>query len=414
MLRTYRAKVLVLLLLAGGLAAGAVVWQATTRTTSGTIGGGNVFTSANNAADCIKQARAFTDYPLVWAGPSVLGYPLVYCAHSMTKTRYTPDGQLWHPGGDSWAFGYGTCTTPKGAESCALPITIIIDPCALTVDGRTIPKASQPVRSMTVRGAQADISRDGVLTFEQSPQMIQIYAPEGVPADERAANAVKIAEALVPANPLGDALSRGAPLTAAFAAAPDTLCRNSFVPAPPAPDSPSASCCSLQLDMDPATPGIQATRTVSGQQDISIDVVLGDTVGELGGFNFSLIYDDTRLTPVTPGATGINGNPDFNDAALGAGWNCSMPGTSGLADIDAATGAGHGVAFLSCFVTGAPPSVSTATVIATLQLRVTATGPSDIAIADANFAHYDATEIGSCNPVVNVELTCAGGSVTRN
>ncbi len=175
----------------------------------------------------------------------------------------------------------------------------------------------------------------------------------------------------------------------------------------------SAACCSLLLDMDPATPGIQATRTVTGQQDISIDVVLGDTVGELGGFNFSLVYDDTRLTPVVPGAGGINGNPDFNDAALGAGWNCSMPGTSGRADIDAATGPGHGVAFLSCFVTGAPPSVSTATVVATLQLRVTATGASEIAISDANFAHYDATEIGTCNPVVNVELTCAGGSVTR-
>lgn len=270
-MRTYRTKGLALLLLAGGLAAGAVVWQATTRTThttSGITGGGNVFTSANNVADCTRQARAFTDYPLVWAGPSVLGYPLVHCAHSMKKTRYTPDGQVSSPGGDSWHFSYGTCVTPKGEESCPVPITIITDPCALTVDGRIIPKGSQPVRSIMVRGAQADISRDGVLTFEQSPQIITIHPPpnaylgQGVEAHaaERAANAVAIAEALVPANALASALSRGAPLTTAFAAAPDTICRNSFVPAPPAAAEPPPA----STDTPAATPTATPTPATAG------------------------------------------------------------------------------------------------------------------------------------------------------
>ena len=89
-------------------------------------------------------------------------------------------------------FVYGTCTTPEGKESCPVPIAIRIDPCALTVDGQTIPKGSQPVRSMTVRGTKADISRDGVLHFEQSPQIITIYAPEGGTADERQAKVVEL------------------------------------------------------------------------------------------------------------------------------------------------------------------------------------------------------------------------------
>jgi hypothetical protein len=228
-------KILALLLLAGGLTAGALVWQTNTRTTSGTTGGGDVDTHATDAATCAAQAHAFNDYPLVWAGPSVLGYPLTWCAHTMTKTRRDEQGRVSHPGGDSWGFGYGTCETPEGKESCPIPITIDIDPCALLVDGRIIPKGGQTVHNMIVRGAQANIYDDGVLTLEQSPQIISIYAPPksyhgqgmDVYAAERVANAVTIANALVPANGLAEALSHGAPLTAAFAQRTDILCASS-------------------------------------------------------------------------------------------------------------------------------------------------------------------------------------------
>jgi hypothetical protein len=221
--RTRRYEILALLLLAGGLAVSVIVWQVNARTTGGTTGGGDVYTHAENAAACIEQASAFTDYPLVFAGPSVLGYPLVHCNHMMTKTRRAPDGRVSHPGGDSWGFAYGTCTTPEGRESCGVPISIIIDPCALIVEGQIIPKGAPPLRSMAVRGAQADISGDGVLSFEQSPQIISIYPPEG-PTAERVANAVAIAEALVPANASASALSRGAPLTTAFRETATTVC----------------------------------------------------------------------------------------------------------------------------------------------------------------------------------------------
>ncbi len=214
----------VLLLLAGGLAAGVVIWRGasgTTNTTSGTAGGGDVYTSANSAADCRAQASAFTDYPLVWAGPSVLGYALVNCAHMMTKTRHDGQGRVSHPGGDAWHFSYGTCVTPPGRESCPVPISIVIDPCAGVIDGVIIP-GTLHAPTTTVRGAPASISLSGVLSFEQSSRQITIYtetAPyepatgQGVEAfvAEKAATAIRVAEALMPANGLASAAGAAAP-----------------------------------------------------------------------------------------------------------------------------------------------------------------------------------------------------------
>jgi hypothetical protein len=173
----------------------------------------------------------------------------------------------------------------------------------------------------------------------------------------------------------------------------------------------AGSCCSLQLDMDPATPGVQPSLTVGGPQDINIDIVLGDSVGNLGAFDLSLAYDDTRLTPGAAGSGGLNGNPDFNESALGGTWNCGLGG-SPSADTDAATGPGHGAALLSCFTTAAGSDIAAATVIATLRLHVAASGTSSITIGSAHFAHYDTTDIGTCDAVAGGTMTCADGSVT--
>ena len=172
-----------------------------------------------------------------------------------------------------------------------------------------------------------------------------------------------------------------------------------------------APTTSLQLDMDPATPGLQSVRSVSGLQDINVDIVLGDDVGSLGALDFTLVYDDTRLTPGAAGAGGLAGNPDFNESALGGTWNCGLGG-SPSADTDAATGPGHGVALLSCFTTAAGSDIAAATVIATLRLHVAASGTSSITIGNAHFAHYDTTDIGTCDAVAGGTMTCAGGSVT--
>jgi hypothetical protein len=163
--------------------------------------------------------------------------------------------------------------------------------------------------------------------------------------------------------------------------------------------------------MDPATPGVQASRSVNGPQNINIDIVLGDNVGSLGALDVSLVYDDTRLTPAGMGSGGLDGNPDFNDGALGVAWNCGLGG-SPSPDIDEATGPDHGVALLSCFTTAQGATVGSATAVATLRLHVAASGTSDITIGSAHFSHNDATDIGTCDAGGGGTMTCAGGSLT--
>ncbi len=389
--RTYRKKLLALLLLAGGVAAGALIWQATTRTThttTGAIGGGNVFTSAKNVADCTRQASAFADYPLVWAGPSVLGYPLVYCSHSMTKTRYDDQGRYLSPGGDSWTFAYGTCVTPPGKESCPLPIAISINPCALTIDGRTIPRGSRALRGLTVRGADADINQNGTLTFERAPQIISIsteiapYDPtsgQGVEAfvAEKAANAVKIAEALIPANALAGALSRGAPLTTAFAASPDTLCRNSFVPAAPATAGPPASSSTKSAAPtatstppvgQPASPAtltiaVGAPSLVGGNVLVPVRTS-GSASAPYAGFSVHLRWDKAVFTYSSANSTGavlaspFCPSPTVDSDGAGVTYACTSTAgsvtTTGLLATIVLAPAAAGCSPLHLFTFGAP------------------------------------------------------------
>ena len=223
--------------------------------------GGDVYVSSRDAKVCGAQAAAFTDYPLVWAGPSVLGYPLVHCDHTLTKTRYAPDGRISHPGGDAWHFVYGDCTIAEGHDSCVNPIGVTIDPCSDNVDGHAIPKASQPLRSLNVRGARADVYADGILSFEQTPQQITIIASEGS-GDARSKLAAAVAEALVPANDAAYGLLRGAPLTTAFAASPDTICRNSFMSGqePSVTASPYSPATVLGLGIAIGAPSLSGAR----------------------------------------------------------------------------------------------------------------------------------------------------------
>lgn len=227
-------RTLLLLFLAGGFALGVIgiiAWRTGTfdlepsRHAGGTTGVGDVYTHADNAAACIEQARTFTDYPLLFAGPSVLGYPLLDCQHMRTVTRYDEQGRAWSAGQDVWHFSYGTCTIPEGRENCPGPIGITINPCAGIAGGRVIPRASTLLRNVRVRGAQADVVEVGALNFEQSSHSsILIGAPFGGSDAERDANAAAIAEALVPANALASALPPDALLTAALAAMDTVAC----------------------------------------------------------------------------------------------------------------------------------------------------------------------------------------------
>jgi hypothetical protein len=169
-------------------------------------------------------------------------------------------------------------------------------------------------------------------------------------------------------------------------------------------------CCTLQLDLNSKTAGVQPSVVLGSPGDVSIDVVFGNTASSLASFNFKLVYDDTRMAPVDSGASELDGNPDLNDAVLGKGWSCSLPAGSGTPDIDPEKGPGRGVAFLSCYTTGATVNITGSTVVATLRMHVTASGTTSVDITEATFARPDGTELGSCNPVVVTEMTCVGGS----
>lgn len=168
-----------------------------------------------DAADaCVKQAAAFGEYPLVFAGKSVLGYPLGSC-QDMKTDRVTDElGRIAREASNQYSFGYGDCTIPPGRDSCAIPVTIVVDPpCGLTLDQRVIKE------TVAVRGASALVKPDGSMRVETPTYKVSVFAP-GNTFEERKANATAIMEALVPANAPATRLRAGAPLTTALGPSP--------------------------------------------------------------------------------------------------------------------------------------------------------------------------------------------------
>lgn len=168
------------------------------------------------ATVCEEQMREFADYPLLYAGPEVLGYPLMGCRHNKTEDRFAPDGTRYHEATDSFTFVYGNCDIPPGGSSCPIPVSIIVyPPCHSSL-------ASGAAKERTlVRGAEALVKSDGSLRIEAPTHKLTIYGP-GASVEESKENAVRIGEALVSANALADSLTRGAGLSTALG--PSTVC----------------------------------------------------------------------------------------------------------------------------------------------------------------------------------------------
>jgi len=119
-------------------------------------------------------------------------------------------------------------------------------------------------------------------------------------------------------------------------------------------------------------------------------------------FQFTLEYNDTLNTCVVPPVScdidpeteGIQGpcrdsNPNANDGTpaistpdLGSGWNCNASDVDPpQCDKDPATGAGHGVAYLSCFSTNAgtlPVGTTTSQPIAVVTFQSIAQGTDNL------------------------------------
>ncbi len=142
----------------------------------------------------------------------------------------------------------------------------------------------------------------------------------------------------------------------------------------------------------------------------------------IGVLSFDVLYDDTlnAAPDVADTGPGLDDNPDVNAGTtfwgdgLGDGWDCSGGGLAyPRGDKDAASGAGHGDAFLSCRSSLGPWRLGdneTSGVIAVVSFTAVAAGTDTLTIANGLLGYTDATEMGTCNPVVANPMTCNGAS----
>ena len=169
----------------------------------------------------------------------------------------------------------------------------------------------------------------------------------------------------------------------------------------------------LAVDASAAIPGVQASSTTAVGTTFTADIVIA-SVADLEAFNFELEYDQTVVSaPTLAAGPSTERNPDAQDAILtstGRTWSCSPPDPSGDSDPDP----GIGVAFLSCFSTGANPGPGAAsnTALARVTFTALAVGTSSLTLRQVNTFKALGVETGSCNPIVVAAASCTGATIT--
>jgi hypothetical protein len=159
-----------------------------------------------------------------------------------------------------------------------------------------------------------------------------------------------------------------------------------------------------------------SSRTVSHPTSFDVAVCVEDPPTALGVFAFEVVYDDTVIVApeVADVSPALDDNPDANQAALGSGWDCSGFGLSyPKGDVDVATGAGHGRARIGCLSLAGPWTFTSTGYIARVNFNTQ--GPlasTTLALENVVLGDPPGNELGSCNPVVGVEMPCVDGSVT--
>jgi hypothetical protein len=177
------------------------------------------------------------------------------------------------------------------------------------------------------------------------------------------------------------------------------------------------------VDCDVNATGVQDACTIPpGTTALDVDLVLENnsaTTATLGAFNFNVHDSDTSLLNPGPGTnSNLDGNPDFNQAAMTGAWTCTPPPPTADTGAD---GPGRAVSLLSCFTGGGPglPTVAPGGHIAVARVHYAipagATSGTasltitDFAVADGSPNFY---ELGSCNPDITVIANCFGATVT--
>lgn len=153
-----------------------------------------------------------------------------------------------------------------------------------------------------------------------------------------------------------------------------------------APPAPADAIYQLVVDLDPAAPGVQTTRTASVGDRIRAAVVLANipSGSTVAAFNFEVRYD--RAVVVAPSYTGGSSterNPDLVPTA--GSWLCIPAPEGDMDDPGGLDGDGNpstGQAFLSCF---APDGALEGTQVLGI-IEFVATGPGTTQLQPAALA----------------------------
>ncbi|MDI6857825.1 MAG: hypothetical protein QME71_05870 [Dehalococcoidia bacterium] len=152
----------------------------------------------------------------------------------------------------------------------------------------------------------------------------------------------------------------------------------------------------------------------------------GFTGTGIGTLAFDVLYDDLlNVAPeVANSGNGLDDNPDANAGStiwgdgLGSGWDCSTGGIAyPMGDKNPASGPGNGWAFLQCTSLAGPWTLGddeTSGVIAVIHFQAIAAGEDTLTIANGLLGFPDASEMGTCNPAYNWEMTCNGGTESKS
>jgi hypothetical protein len=186
----------------------------------------------------------------------------------------------------------------------------------------------------------------------------------------------------------------------------------------------------LSLDMD-INDGLAACEDVDsfvgagpGSQ-VQFAVCLANPGGGLVvAFNYRIIYDDTviAIPEVADAGAALDDNPDtnagtttFSSPDLGSNWDCSGGiGAYPVGDDEPATGAGNGRAFSGGCGSAVGPVTLVSGPLGVITTSVLQTSETTVTIVEASVADDALNEIGSCNPVNEVPMTCLGGTVNGN
>lgn len=183
---------------------------------------------------------------------------------------------------------------------------------------------------------------------------------------------------------------------------------------------------SLSIDVDPGDgpcTNIHRTRNVRPAEDFQVAICLQNAADTVGLFEMNIVYDDTVLVAPEVPDTGsaLDDNPDANQVALSGvssgdtGWDCTGFSVSyPKGDKEPGTGPGNGVGSIVCYSIAGPYAVKRGQTLPLAMMRFQARAPGQSTIEFRNVAISNdvPAETGSCNPPVDLQMSCNGGSIT--